>query len=124
MSNFSNEEIQQGIQEVRVELSQHPVILYMKGSPAMPRCGFSKTVVDILANYHIDYAYVDILAPENQLTREVLKHPDWEQQWATFPQLFVNGDLVGGCDIVTDLHENGKLSENLDKAIANPESRG
>ena len=84
------------------------VMLYMKGSPNQPMCGFSATVVGILKNSGADFASVNVLDyPE---IREGVKK---YAQWPTIPQLYIAGDFVGGCDIVKDLHESGELKELL-----------
>ena len=83
----------------------------MKGTPDMPQCGFSARVVDILNNCDVDYATVDILRdPE---VRQGIK--DYSN-WPTLPQLYVQGEFVGGCDIVTDLHLSGQLETMLKPA--------
>ncbi|KAL7550713.1 hypothetical protein ACHAWF_013929 [Thalassiosira exigua] len=84
------------------------VMLYMKGSPAQPMCGFSATVVQILKSSGTDFASVNVLDyPE---VREGVKK---YAQWPTIPQLYVDGEFVGGCDIIKDLHESGELKDLL-----------
>lgn len=98
--------------QTRIEstLSQAPVVLFMKGTKMFPQCGFSAKVVDILKQQAVDFRDVNILTdPE---LRQGLKE---YANWPTFPQLYVNGKLVGGCDIVTSLHESGQLGEVLGK---------
>ncbi len=83
-------------------------MLYMKGSPAQPMCGFSATVVQILKSQGVDFASVNVLDyPE---VREGVKK---YAQWPTIPQLYVEGEFVGGCDIIKDLHESGELGQLL-----------
>ena len=96
------------------QLADDAVILYMKGEPMMPMCGFSATVVDILSKYDIDFQSYNILL-DGEL-RQGLK--DFSQ-WPTFPQLYVNGELVGGCDIISELHQSGELAELLANAQDN-----
>ncbi|GIX64343.1 1-cys-glutaredoxin-like protein-1, putative [Babesia caballi] len=85
------------------------VLLLLKGTPEAPQCGFSAAVVSILDKYKVsDYAYVDVLSHE--LLRPCAKRV---AKWPTFPQLFVNGNLVGGCDVIQQLHESGSLAEIL-----------
>lgn len=98
--------------QTRIEstLSQAPVVLFMKGTKMFPQCGFSAKVVDILKQQAVDFRDVNILTdPE---LRQGLKE---YANWPTFPQLYVNGKLVGGCDIITSLHESGQLGEVLGK---------
>jgi len=94
--------------DVQKELSQvidsNPVILFMKGNREMPQCGFSARVVQILDACDVNYATVDILQdPEVRAGIKVYSN------WPTLPQLYVQGEFVGGCDIVTDMHLNGQL---------------
>lgn len=89
-------------------VKQNRIMLYMKGSPAQPMCGFSATVVQLLKNSGADFASVNVLDyPE---VREGVKK---YAQWPTIPQLYVDGEFVGGCDIVKDLDESGELGDML-----------
>ena len=81
------------------EINNNKVILYMKGSKEMPMCGFSATVVKILNLYNIDYKVINVLDDPN-IRVELSK----QSNWPTIPQLFVNGDLIGGCDIALEMH--------------------
>ncbi len=91
------------------QIEENPIILYMKGSKEMPQCGFSAQVVNILNYYKVDYETVDVLSdPE---IRQGVK--DYSQ-WPTLPQLYVNGNFVGGCDICTEMHLKGELGEILE----------
>ena len=94
--------------EVLDAIKQHHVMLFMKGVPEAPRCGFSMQVVQILDTLGTEYAAMDIL-PDPRI-RQVLSA---ESGWPTIPQLFVNGELVGGCDIVTEMFETGELADAL-----------
>jgi monothiol glutaredoxin len=103
--------------DVQKELSQvidsNAVILFMKGNREMPQCGFSARVVQILDACEVDYATVDILQdPEVRSGIKVYSN------WPTLPQLYVQGEFVGGCDIVTDMHLNGQLETMLEPAKA------
>ena len=93
------------------DINSNPVILYMKGTKEMPMCGFSNSVVQILNHYGLDYKYVNIL--EDSMIRVKLSE---HSNWPTIPQLFVNGELIGGADITMELHNNGQLLDILDKA--------
>jgi len=86
------------------QLATNPIILYMKGIPANPQCGFSAKSVGILNATNIPYAYVNVL--EAPFIREKLPSIS---HWPTYPQLFVNGELVGGCDIIEEMSNNGSL---------------
>lgn len=90
---------------VKELLAEHEVLLFMKGTPAAPRCGFSMRIAQIMEKTGVEYGAVDVL-PVMQPLREVTAElSDWE----TFPQLYVNGELVGGTDIVEEMFENGEL---------------
>ncbi len=96
------------------QIEENPIILYMKGSKEAPQCGFSAQVVNILNFYRVDYETVDVLSdPE---IRQGIK--DYSQ-WPTLPQLYVNGNFIGGCDICTDMHVNGELGEILKETAEN-----
>jgi len=90
-------------------LQSKKVVLFMKGNKSSPQCGFSAQVVSLLSSKGVDYLDVDVLAdPE---LRQGLKE---FSNWPTFPQLYVNGKLVGGCDIVTGLEQNGELDRLIE----------
>jgi monothiol glutaredoxin len=95
----------------RVEelIRENPVLLFMKGTPEAPQCGFSMRLVGVLENYGVEYAALDVL-PALQPLREVTAELS---DWQTFPQLYVNGKLVGGCDIVEEMDESGELAQLL-----------
>ncbi|MEQ1558796.1 MAG: Grx4 family monothiol glutaredoxin [Methyloglobulus sp.] len=98
--------------KIRKQLEDNPIILYMKGIPANPQCGFSGKTVGILDATNIPYAYVNVL--EAPFIREKLPSIS---HWPTYPQLFVNGELVGGCDIVEEMSINGTLFPLLQTGI-------
>jgi monothiol glutaredoxin len=89
-------------------IGDNPVILFMKGTPQQPMCGFSARTVAALQALNAPFAAVDIL-PDPRIRQELSAI----SQWPTIPQLFVNGELVGGCDIVTEMYESGELAETL-----------
>jgi monothiol glutaredoxin len=96
-------------EQVEQAIAGNPVLLFMKGTPEAPRCGFSMRTVGILEQVGVEYGAIDVL-PVLQPLREVTAEiSDWE----TFPQLYVNGELVGGCDIVEEMFESGELAELL-----------
>ena len=97
--------------KIRQQIEANPVLLYMKGTPAKPECGFSAKAVAILQSTGIPFAYFNVL--ENPFLREKLPHVS---RWPTFPQLFVAGELVGGADIVEEMGKNGSLLPLLEKA--------
>lgn len=90
--------------KIRQQLATHPILLYMKGVPAKPECGFSAKAVAVLDATKVPYAYVNVLAAP--FIREKLPSIS---HWPTYPQLFVNGELVGGCDIIDAMSKDGSL---------------
>ena len=99
------------IEKIESQLSTHPILLYMKGTPYFPQCGFSGKVVQILQECEIEFAYVNIF--EDEAIREGLKE---YSSWPTYPQLYVKGELVGGADILIEMFESGELQELLGTA--------
>lgn len=100
---------------IRKQIASQPILLYMKGTPAAPKCGFSKAAVEALNGIGQPFAYVDIL--EAPFIREKLPSIS---QWPTFPQLFVSGELIGGSDVVCDMAADNSLAELLNNAEARP----
>jgi len=90
--------------------SKDPVVLYMKGNPTFPQCGFSSTVVQILKHIGVNFESYDVLQDEN--LREGIKS---FSNWPTIPQLYVNNEFVGGCDIIREMFESGELKEYFTK---------
>ena len=105
MSDPSASPIREAIKQA---IDEHEVILFMKGTPDAPRCGFSARTVAVLESLGTPFAAVDIL-PDPRIRQEL----SGLSNWPTIPQLFVNGELVGGCDIVTEMYETGELAETL-----------
>jgi monothiol glutaredoxin len=104
MSDTANP-MREAIQEA---ITENPVILFMKGNPEAPACGFSARTVAILQSLGARFAAVDIL-PDPRIRQELSAISNWP----TIPQLFVGGELVGGCDIVTEMYESGELAQTL-----------
>ncbi len=96
---------------IRQQISENAIILYMKGTPQFPQCGFSARVVDAMNQIGKPFAFVNILDnPEIRATLPQIAN------WPTFPQLWVKGELVGGCDIVTEMFQNGELRPLIEQA--------
>ncbi len=93
---------------IKSAIDENPVILFMKGTPEAPACGFSARTVAILQSLDKPFAAVDIL-PDPRIRQELSALSGWP----TIPQLFVDGELLGGCDIVTEMYESGELHEAL-----------
>jgi monothiol glutaredoxin len=99
------------LERIKNQISNNDLLLYMKGTPQFPQCGFSGQVVHILRMCKAKFAYVNIL--ENPDIRQTLP---LYANWPTFPQLYLKGDLIGGCDIVTELFEKEELQKQLTEA--------
>jgi monothiol glutaredoxin len=110
---MADPELKSKIQEL---IAANPVLLFMKGTPDMPRCGFSMRVVQVLDQVDVDYGAIDVL-PALQPLREVTAEIS---DWQTFPQLYVNGELLGGCDIIEEMFESGELADAL--GVEQPEN--
>jgi monothiol glutaredoxin len=93
---------------IKEAIADHDVILFMKGTPEAPACGFSARTVAILQSLEVPFAAVDIL-PDPRIRQELSAL----SEWPTIPQLFKGGELIGGCDIVTEMYESGELQEAL-----------
>ena len=91
-------------------LAEHPVVLFMKGTPDQPQCGFSSTVVQILDHLGVDFAGVNVL--QSDVLRQGIKS---FSDWPTIPQLYVRGEFVGGCDIVREMFASGELKSLLEE---------
>ncbi|HTU28702.1 MAG TPA: Grx4 family monothiol glutaredoxin [Solirubrobacteraceae bacterium] len=111
MTDQTSNPMREAIQEA---ISENPVILFMKGNPDAPACGFSARTVAILQSLGAKFAAVDIL-PDPRIRQELSALSNWP----TIPQLFVDGELVGGCDIVSEMYETGELAQTL--GLENPE---
>ena len=98
--------------EIRAEIAANKVLVYMKGTPTTPMCGFSAATVEALHEMGRPFAHVNIL--EDPEKREAIKV---FSNWPTIPQLYVNGGFVGGCDIVQELYASGELERLLDEAF-------
>ena len=92
--------------QIRNEISSNDVVLFMKGTPVMPQCGFSAAVVQVLTHLGVKFKGIDVLADAN--IRQGIK--DFSN-WPTIPQLYVKGEFIGGCDIVREMYQSGELSE-------------
>jgi monothiol glutaredoxin len=100
-------------ERIKQQLESHPVLLYMKGTPDFPQCGFSAKTVSVLRAVGAKFAYINIF--EDPEIREGLKR---YSNWPTYPQLYVNGELIGGCDIAVELYQSGELQQMIESAGA------
>eukprot|EP00978_Attheya_sp_CCMP212_P033611 scaffold136509_cov44-Attheya_sp.AAC.2 len=113
IKNTDEEEIMAMIQE---HVTGNPIMLYMKGSPSAPQCGFSAKVIGMLQKEGVDFASVNVL--DYPSIRDGVKK---FSQWPTIPQLYVDGEFIGGCDIVTSMHESGELTDLLKDMVKKTE---
>ncbi len=97
---------------IKEQINSNPIILYMKGSPNQPQCGFSARTVQALMACGERFAYVDVLS-----NPDIRANLPKFGNWPTFPQLWVSGELIGGCDIVCEMHENGELQLLVKAAV-------
>ncbi len=109
------------IERIKSNLAETDVVLFMKGTPVFPQCGFSAAVVQALSNLGVRFKGIDVL--QDPELRDGIKH---FSQWPTIPQLYVKGEFVGGCDIVREMYETGELTEmfntqGIELQLANPE---
>ena len=104
-------ELDEGVKSrIEKEISSNDVVLFMKGTPVFPQCGFSSMVSQVLSHIGVEFKGVDVLA-EPTLRDGIKSFSDWP----TIPQLYVKGEFVGGCDIVKEMYENGELQELCNK---------
>ena len=99
---------------IKEQIESNPVILYMKGSPNQPQCGFSAKATEVLMACGKRFAYVDILS-----NPDIRSNLPTYANWPTFPQLWVSGELVGGSDILIEMFDNGELQTLIDAAVPN-----
>jgi monothiol glutaredoxin len=97
------------IEKINNQIAENKILLYMKGSPDKPECGFSQRASQILMACGKEFSFVDILS-----NPEIRQELPSVSEWPTFPQLFINGELVGGSDIMMEMYQNGELKELID----------
>ncbi len=99
--------------KIKDQIKDNRILIYMKGSPYEPQCGFSARTVQALIECEAEFSYVDVLS-----NPDVRQNLPIVSEWPTFPQLFIGGELVGGCDIVTQLHASGELKKLVDSVAS------
>ncbi|MES0874199.1 Grx4 family monothiol glutaredoxin [Sinimarinibacterium thermocellulolyticum] len=100
------------LERIKKQVTDNPIMLYMKGTPDFPQCGFSARAVQAIKSCGVPFAYVNVYEDE-EIYRALPKFANWP----TFPQLYVKGELIGGCDITLDLHQSGELEKMLKEAV-------
>ena len=93
------------METIKAQIESNPILIYMKGSTEQPKCGFSAQSTQILMACGEKFSYIDILT-----NPDIREHLPRYSDWPTFPQLFIDGELVGGCDIITEMYESGELA--------------
>ena len=101
------------LDRIKKQVEENPVMIYMKGTPDMPMCGFSSRTVDVLKQCGKEFAYVNVI-----LDSEIMQELPNFKNWPTFPQVYIKGELIGGCDITLQLFESGELKKMIDDATS------
>ncbi len=101
------------LERIKKQVEENPVVIYMKGTPQLPQCGFSSRTVQALQSCGVEFAYINVIADP-----EVFQNLPRFADWPTFPQVYVKGELIGGCDITLELFQSGELKTMLQEAAA------
>jgi monothiol glutaredoxin len=104
------------LERIKQQVESNPVVIYMKGTPDMPRCGFSQRASQALAATGFPFAFVNVLE-DPEIFDNLPRYADWP----TFPQIYIDGELIGGCDITLELYQNGELRKLVETAVAKGE---
>ncbi|UNM97513.1 Grx4 family monothiol glutaredoxin [Ignatzschineria rhizosphaerae] len=102
------------LEKIHSQVTENPVVIYMKGSPQFPMCGFSSRAAQALADTGLPFSFVNVM-DDSQIFEHLPKYADWP----TFPQIYIGGELIGGCDIVLELAERNSLKQMMNDAIEN-----
>jgi monothiol glutaredoxin len=105
------------LERIKQQVEAHPVVIFMKGTPQFPMCGFSSRAAEALKQCGQEFAYVNVLADQ-----EIFQALPQYANWPTFPQIYIDGELVGGCDITLELSQSGELKKMIDEATAKRKS--
>jgi monothiol glutaredoxin len=102
------------LERIKQQVETHAVLIYMKGTPQLPQCGFSSRTVEALKSLELEFAFVNVLSDP-----EIFQNLPQFADWPTFPQVYVDGELIGGCDITLEMHESGDLQKMASEAVEN-----
>jgi monothiol glutaredoxin len=102
------------LERIKQQVDGHAVLIYMKGTPQLPQCGFSSRTVEALKSLEVEFAYVNVLSDP-----EIFQNLPRFADWPTFPQVYVDGELIGGCDITLEMHASGDLQKMANEAVEN-----
>jgi len=105
------------MERIRQQVESNPILIYMKGTPQFPQCGFSSRAAQALQACNVEFAYVNVLADP-----EVFENLPRFANWPTFPQIYINGELIGGCDITLELFQKGELQKMTQEAAGKGET--
>lgn len=100
------------LERIAKQVADNPIIIYMKGTPQMPQCGYSSRASQALAACGVEFAYVNVLQ-DPEIFESLPRFADWP----TFPQIYINGELIGGCDITLELYQSGELKQMMEAAV-------
>ena len=100
------------LERIKEQVENNPVVIYMKGTPEQPRCGFSQRATQALVATGLPFAYVNVLEDP-----EIFDNLPHYADWPTFPQIYIGGELIGGCDITLELYQNGELQKLIEAAV-------
>jgi len=99
------------LERIREQVESNPIVIYMKGTPEFPMCGFSSRAAQAMAATSVPFAYVNVLEDP-----EIFQNLPRYANWPTFPQIYINGELIGGCDITLELYQSGELKTMMEEA--------
>ena len=105
------------LERIGQQVAENPIVLYMKGTPQLPQCGFSSRAAQAVQACGVEFTYVNIL-----MDPEIFENLPRFANWPTFPQLYINGELIGGCDITLELYQRGELKKMAEAAASTAES--
>lgn len=100
------------LERIKEQVESNPVVIYMKGTPYFPMCGFSSRAAQALAATEIPFSYVNVL-DDPEIFQNLPRYADWP----TFPQIYIDGELIGGCDITLELYQSGELKKLMEEAV-------
>ena len=101
------------LDRIKEQVEGNPVVIYMKGTPQFPMCGFSSRAAEALASTGVEFGYINVIQ-DPEIFENLHRYADWP----TFPQIYISGELIGGCDITVELAQRGELQNMMEEAVA------
>ncbi|MCP4076972.1 MAG: Grx4 family monothiol glutaredoxin [Gammaproteobacteria bacterium] len=101
------------LERIKEQVESNPIVIYMKGTPQIPQCGFSSRTAEALKSLNLEFAYVNVLT-DPEIFQNLPRYADWP----TFPQVYIDGELIGGCDITLEMKDSGDLEKMAQEAVA------